>query len=134
MDLSKQVISLDLAKRLKELGAPQDSCFIYLNNNLQYRDLCPYAITYVAAYTVAELGEMLPESIDKPTTRDWYVLYMSRFAGNCYHADYCLPPHHEVGESFDSEVSPVSMADAYGLMLAWLIENGYISFTDKKEV
>lgn len=70
LPLEKQVCSLDLARRLKELGAPQESLFYhyfnagkptgvivqgYENASDDFR-----SSKLVAAYTVAELGELLP--------------------------------------------------------------------------
>lgn len=88
MELDKQVCSLDLAKRLKELGFKQDSLFGWeiptTNNggNIPIRqidrakvvqsnlrpELCDwskkrYGGEHWAAFTVAELGQMLPFGI-----------------------------------------------------------------------
>lgn len=68
MNLEQQVISLSLAKRLKELGVKQES--LYHWNELSPRpDGTPHNILHrvpmstahesFAAFTVAELGEML---------------------------------------------------------------------------
>src|SRR5439155_13694049 len=66
--LEKQVCSLDLAKRLKELGVRQESLFIW--NYYPHTD--GYKLQYnpdygsvlnISAFTVAELGEMLPQHI-----------------------------------------------------------------------
>lgn len=77
MKLEDQVVSLELAKRLKELGVKQNSYFWW-----HFGDKESWLNTYgpqpnqfapsVAAFTVAELGEMLPlncrtrRSIDEP--------------------------------------------------------------------
>lgn len=67
MTLESQVVSLELAKRLKELGVKQESCFWWCDpsdgdktdvgfirdNHVGYK-------VYYSAFTVAELGEMLP--------------------------------------------------------------------------
>lgn len=68
MKLEDQVVSLELAKKLKELGVKQDS---YLYWNLtgygskwelkQYHQLNESEAC--AAFTVAELGEMLPVGV-----------------------------------------------------------------------
>ncbi len=66
MDLTKQVVSLELAKRLKELNCKQESYFVW-----ELFDICPPKLQtatairtehadYYSAFTVAELGEMLP--------------------------------------------------------------------------
>lgn len=77
MKLEQQVCSLELAKKLKELGFEQDSLWYwtfitpmgatrsfaikedsnwYLKRDRRFHD------SYVSAYTVAELGEMLSET------------------------------------------------------------------------
>lgn len=70
MDISKQVCTLEQAKRLKELGVNQNSLFyIWFNSseNPVFPKYC-YGWDYddivnehYAAYTVAELGVMLPD-------------------------------------------------------------------------
>lgn len=67
MQLEKQVCSLELSKRLRELGVKQESVFYWIG-----KTLCLYNILEVemakiggvrdfySAFTVAELGEMLP--------------------------------------------------------------------------
>jgi hypothetical protein len=78
MTLEHQVCSLDLAKRLKELGVKQESLFywwrhegdsryILINPILDNRTPKSYVDAYAqaemySAFTVAELGEMLPRS------------------------------------------------------------------------
>lgn len=66
MELEKQVVSLELAKRMKELGFEQDSLFYWV----QLKDSSKWDIwftdtenldrDFASSYTVAELGEMLP--------------------------------------------------------------------------
>ncbi len=66
MQLAEQVVSLELAKKLKELGVKQESyfCWHWAGIEGEYADLItsdgqttPYLYS---AFTVAELGEMLP--------------------------------------------------------------------------
>ena len=71
MKIENQVVSLELAKQLKELGFKQDSCFewIWQDGGQAYK-LRPERKGFnlidgkqndcYSAYTVAELGEMLP--------------------------------------------------------------------------
>ncbi len=74
MKLEDQVVSRDVAKALRDVGVSQDSCFYWINTTAGYRltetenahqryDGVPAWIdepdTY-AAFSVAELGEMLP--------------------------------------------------------------------------
>ena len=73
MELKKQVCSLELAKRLKELGVKQESAFAWTADmetpDTKWRLWSSGAIEEwvgpwrAAAFTVAELGEMLPPYI-----------------------------------------------------------------------
>lgn len=67
LPLEKQVVSLDLAKRMKELGAPQVSYFYRLEPNGPFHVPCTMIQKHddvISAYTVAELGEILPRYVD----------------------------------------------------------------------
>lgn len=73
MTLEQQVVSLELAKRLKELGVKQDQSLFWWTGSDGYYEIktTPWAMgnginlsqqigeTY-AAFTVAELGQLLP--------------------------------------------------------------------------
>lgn len=78
MQLEKQVTSLKISKKLKELGVKQESLFWWANNPKtdgkgnffdNWEIVAPYlstegyygALDY-SAFTVAELGEMLPDN------------------------------------------------------------------------
>lgn len=69
MKLEEQVCSLDLAKRLKELGIEQESLYYwYKFSDPIGWEICGYRKEWikqqdVSAFTVAELGEMLPGKI-----------------------------------------------------------------------
>jgi len=83
MKLEQQVVSLDLTKRMKELGAPQESIFwhIGVKNDVDettwdIRLKGPRDTVFgievsenIPAYTVAELGEMLPEGFTSSKRR-----------------------------------------------------------------
>lgn len=82
MRLESQVCSLELAKRLKELGVKQESLFYWHHENgkdyVSYADpsfcLCPYE--KISAFTVAELGELLPAGMLSSRAKDntgWYI-------------------------------------------------------------
>lgn len=70
MKLEQQVCSLELAKKLKELGVKQDGYFCYYGsdeldsfwnaNQIMCGMLSDNDFPYCSAFTVAELGEMLP--------------------------------------------------------------------------
>jgi len=81
MKLEKQVVSLELAKQLKELGFEQESLFAWGKLPISSKDgydgaeyglfyewelLVNKGIEIISAYTTSELGEMLPDSIEVP--------------------------------------------------------------------
>lgn len=130
MNLESQVCSLELAKRLKELGVKQDSLFYwgsyenpiygitseykvpdeqwfvhYIEDSLAIKVPPDYSIS---AFTVAELGEMLPS----------YRVYTMRYVNKgwrCKDRDRYSSPQQETTE-----------ANARAKMLIWLIEEGYV--------
>jgi hypothetical protein len=118
MKLVEQVVSLDLARRLKELGVRQESAYSWSSYSIAgWRlELIPpagieNAMTggtkgeAVAAFTVDELGEMLPFGA--------YVRH-GRKAWTCG----CL-------EVFGTR-SGTTAAEAMALMLFYLLENKFI--------
>jgi hypothetical protein len=71
MNLEEQVVSLELAKRLKELKVKQDSYFFWVNPDCTEKNvtqllneeeifLDPHPDLYFCAFTATELAEMLP--------------------------------------------------------------------------
>lgn len=69
MELSKQVVSLELAEKLKDLGIKQESLFYWFpHREMETHELIEWKIIQntggsdesCSAFTVAELGEMLP--------------------------------------------------------------------------
>ncbi len=107
MELEKQVCSLELAKKLKELGVPQDSQFYWYGSEkrvgfergtkteyekdvhklshkqLQLRDYPSHERTLddYSAYTGAELGELLPPSLNVKSRKDmqWLTWQNNRY-------------------------------------------------------
>src|SRR5712671_5636785 len=88
----KQVCSLDLYRRLKELGVEQESVFYWCTiSGTNQADLRPAIVWFgkeldlghvygeeISAFTVAELGEMLPErceSFKGNESGKWYCEY-----------------------------------------------------------
>ena len=153
MILEKQVVSLELSKKMKELGFPQESLFYWSNNGSEdWRIVKIYDFKVdkrsdVSAYTVAELGEMLPEQIKingwgyrkdelidcqlevtKIREDFWYVSYVERIQG--IKLQDILKPG--IRKSF-GHLSTVILgrdanieADARAKMLIYLAENNLI--------
>ena len=76
MNIESQVTSLELSKRLKELGIENDSLFYYCNIDgegkyyIYYSEQMPEEFEYegdpIAAFNVAELLSLLPNRITLP--------------------------------------------------------------------
>lgn len=122
MKLEDQVCSLDLAKRLKELGVKQESLFVWCHQ----ADVNDYGIfsshqsepgwdLICSAFTVAELGEMLP--LKFATSRE-------KNGGQFEYAVVSwgmnLPIKHECKYA-------ATEADARAKMLIYLIENKLVT-------
>lgn len=127
MKLEQQVISLQLAKRLKELGVKQESCFWYWEDaygivkssrleNHQPRNPQGGWNSY-AAFTVAELGEMLPRKLSQKLDGSEDSGYFDTILG-----EQCVITYID----YHTIAAPTE-AEARGLMLAYLIENKFLS-------
>lgn len=91
MKLEQQVVSLELAKKLKELGVPQEShfywsetvsgsghpsdAFTYQGNHklVDHHNLRNRGQEIASAFTVAELGEMLPKWFVSEKLKDGWM-------------------------------------------------------------
>lgn len=81
MKLEDQVCSLELAKQLKELGVKQDSYFKWEERSGGHVELFHSKATscaheYYSAFTLAELGEMLPAGMS-PNKSENNVYYFT---------------------------------------------------------
>ena len=126
MELEKQVCSLEIAKRLKELAVEQQTLNFWayaFNDAYITQDRHNIYFSYSPAFTVAELDEMLPSTVE--------------LRGNL--GQLCIEPidrngrrHYEVGywHNLDIVVAPVrsfNPADARAKMLIYLYENKLIN-------
>ncbi len=150
MNLENQVCSLELSKRLKELGVKQESYFywhsfrnesspkeqwsnvynqiIRRNEKTKYknRDYLKDQILY-SAFTVAELGEMLPaytnDNGDKQLLElSKYIIPVGEKKGNStYSAEYWTlnDPIYRLGKGCYED----NESDARAKMLIYLLEN-----------
>lgn len=134
MKLENQVCSLELAKKLKELGAKQESAFYWgetsgLITEEEYLDFEDFASSigkpqgtrverHFPAYTATELGEMLPLHVEIKGSLLWFET-RSNHKKNWVVAycddDDCVAEHSE------------TEADARALMLIYLLENNLIT-------
>lgn len=111
MKLEQQVVSLELAKRLKELGVKQESLFYWQGADKNgyiinfEKDLFEYDCEKYSAFTVAELGKMLPED---------YLSYRIDGDWRC----------SEFGD--DHITIEKKEADARAKMLIYLLENNLL--------
>ena len=125
MTLESQVCSLELAKRLKELGVKQESVHYWCDpsdgnkrgigfirdNHVGYK-------VYCSAFTVAELGEMLPIGAESYKTDPRLAVHKN---GKWQTNVYVNTLVNRVREFADTE------ADARAKTLVYLLENKLIA-------
>ena len=135
MKLEQQVVSLELAKKLKELGCKQESVYVWfyyggddfgtkdssdgwkLLANWQEEDPEDLGHTF-SAFTVAELGEMLPDKII--SSREGVLWTTEKLENRCWYEDGGdYPQKQPYGEATNE-------ADARAKMLCYLLENRLI--------
>lgn len=148
MKLENQVSSLELSKKLKELGVPQESLFSWMLiekqvHNRLYPDmyqtedekwyLCQlkdygtiHAIDHVSAFTVAELGMMLPGTLwGKPYDIELYV-YGDKPDRSDRQYGIELKTYNDGSVQTYWTVNENNEADARAKMLIYLIENNLL--------
>ena len=120
MTLQDQVTSLEISKRLKELGVKQESYFRYVQNKdeLWFLRSEPEYRSGLSAFTVAELGEMLKNTGFEDKTNGYYRSTFW-FQDKWY-------------SSMDTKsgvpaITADTEADTRGLMLIYLLENKLIT-------
>lgn len=147
MKLEQQVCSLELAKRLKELGVKQETYFVWWYTEAMSADVkyfpdqdwgkrewslrvnAPldanrkenlYGGRALAAFTVAELGEMLPDVVidDEDRTNFWLRTWKT---GQEWAFAYTY------GQTSIYVETALTEADARAKMLIYLIENNLIT-------
>lgn len=135
--------SLELAKQLKALGVKQDSLFYWVDrgdNALEeykgigligrevFRQFFAKEYDPIAsAYTVAELGEMLPASLRLDSDDvGWFSVKLSVFSKGraSWRVAYDAPRPHDISERAETE------ADARAMMLIYLLENKIVTVDD----
>lgn len=144
--LEKQVVSLELAKRLKELGVPQESYLYWMPDfathyeyGLEGRSVAkswrgvrvnpkregeylPADDFIFSAFTVAELGEMLPKEI-RHKGKAWFLRLTVDLNAMNYHRCYGYESEEDL---LDTAITDDTEADARAAMLVCLIEQGIV--------
>lgn len=131
MELKNQITSLKLSKKLKELGVKQESLFwwgeyaisnqflgktkvctdLHTADTVNYSEICK-------AFTVAELGEMLPDFVK---TKGGLLQHDEKKFPDYYEVSYRIGGDPVFG--FSAEVE----ANARAKMLIYLIEDEYVN-------
>ena len=136
MTLENQLVSLELSKKLKELGVKQESLFSWVigvnfgQTETEKKNFKPWVINdqavripeynYIPAFTVAELGELLPNGYvtghtqfkdEKTWCCHWYRINKDGVAKN-------------IGDPlYDQPIFAETEANARAKMLIYLLEN-----------
>lgn len=136
MILKQQVTSLELSKRLKELGVKQESLFYwkryYHPDKSMFVDFLDQKIDdgwtktkgefVVSAFTTAELGEMLPWELKQGAYRYELEIAKNGKGFECYYFD------HDFDNTLGLKIyEEPNEANARAKMLTYLLENRLIS-------
>ncbi|MCK5018627.1 MAG: hypothetical protein KAS32_16320 [Candidatus Peribacteraceae bacterium] len=132
MELQQQVCSLEISKRLKELGVNQESLWYWKKGNFvsdgkvkmdTYGLICPAKVIrdnlgkeLISAFTVAELGELLPAGYFGNKSEEGTYLPAK--------ADILTKTFKTVSNSMIT--NDWTMANVYGCILIYLLENKLI--------
>lgn len=130
MKLQDQVITYDQALRLKELGVDQDSAFAFLTwtQDPVFRSgpgwIRMSDSIAAAAFTVAELGKMLPEWLRRSAgslyaLHQWHRQKLGDGGFDWWYLGYRYPERNEIVH----EVRGSTEAQARAAMLIHLLEN-----------
>lgn len=141
MKLENQVTSLELSKRLKELGVSQDSYFnwcsighetsgdrgIEILNQDKYEYYSDYDEVQVicSAYTVSELAEMLPKYMIIEQNGVKYSCDLQIIRSSVWRF-YYGEPHYKEESIIYTALTGDSEADARARFLIYLLENKLI--------
>lgn len=136
MKLEQQLTSLEISKKLKELGVKQESYFVWaeavgwkggkLFRKPESGETLPYTIMdeISSAFTVAELGEMLPQRLS-PKTATHQETYLESYP-SVEKRTWCICYCRLDGISEHTTIADTE-ADARGKMLTYLLENKLIT-------
>lgn len=137
MKLEQKVTNLEISKRLKELGVKQDGYFMWWlsggDKNGDYHTYLSVATKrkkhvcndWASAFTCAELGEMLPQSVEVEGRLGFLTHWKDNISFRVWYEtdDEDVRPNDVLlGLSVEADTE----ADARGKMLIYLIENGLL--------
>lgn len=143
MKLEDQLTSLELSRKLEKLGVKQESYFYWWKKQEEWV-LAEYTRygdgvmdEYVSAFTVAELGEMLPWRIDIPmseytgvvnsegvSVKDYKLSQLRNFSDSeTFVIAYC---YERQNLEVLIECTAVTEADARAKCLVYLLENNLL--------
>lgn len=131
MNNEQQVVSLEISKQLRALDVGHGKSIFYWDDSkdnprlLFYKELNAMHDNfkasewdYYSAFTVAELGEMLPASI----VYDDFDLIL----GIAKIVNEWITIYYEEDSPAPIDFRASTLADSMGLMLIYLIENGHV--------
>ena len=139
----QEVLSLDLSKKLKELGMPQESLFYWevphdqrkaQNEVIPVVDELPAKenvrnrfFFYYSAFTADELRELLPPSIplfkDSLESADLHLTREYNLSTKTINEWCCWYKRSDTGSALIEQFGGSSMIDALAKMLIYLLEN-----------
>ena len=138
MTLEQQVCSLDLAKQLKKLGVKQESLYWWsehtqpptLWSEKADDDNAIWDERQYSAFTVAELGEMLPGYIESKGLQIRMELQCKKLTNwNKYSVEYRIPSESYAFTTDEIILNADTEADARAKMLIYLLENKLIEIS-----
>lgn len=139
MEKEDQVVSLEFAKKLEKLGVKQESLFYWLNIHEDEEDKDEYpdewilipsaqrgAGSFYSAFTVAELGEMLPTVVKKD--EKLYYIQCNANGNSLRYMDYTTYDTNGIGTFLRAYplVEANTEANARAKTLIYLLENNLI--------
>lgn len=127
MKLENQVVSLELAKKLKELGVNQESLCWWLRSPGEDWRCEPIHVTNIeniSAFTVAELGEMLREKFFAKWASGWDEVHEEGTWYGELRIGVSKGGKNLIREWFFGNKTE---ADARAKMLVYLIENNLLT-------
>jgi len=138
MKLKDIVCDFELAEKLDKLGVKCKSLFYWHVCNkkgiVKASSNTPqspkHGVTYhstivYSAYTVAELGGMLPSAI-KSKNSSTHVINSYKLSVNDKHVSYLKHICSEIGD-FDSVIDDIKEANMKAKRLIWCIENNHVN-------